>query len=522
MTSRFPPGAPGKAAVLALSVLLAAGGTGRGQAAATQTTATQTTTPGEIRLDPPAAPSSPAPKAEPAVALPSAPAPEVKAEAARELYGPQKPAAHQAIRAALIRAAQQQPPAEQRAILRAVDAFYAEHGDAPIFFDQGQWTAQARGVFTRLQKAPEDGLDLRAWKIYSLDPAPEAALAIGEVALAQAVAAYALQASGGRLDPHALSKSIGVRPPVVGAAQALAETAGAADADRQLASYNPAHPGYLALREKLAELRANPASNLLADAASKSGNGRRASDARGSPTAPPRGPALEAALLANMEFWRWLPRDLGADRIMVNIPEFMARLYRGETVAAANRIVVGKPDTPTPLFSDKMEYVIVNPSWYVPQSIIRKEMMGKLDALRAQGYEIVYQGGQVHVRQPPGERNALGRIKFIFPNDYAVYMHDTPTRKLFAQSRRAFSHGCMRVDQPLDWAVAILGAQNGWSAQRIEKMYGKSERRIALPAPLPIHIGYFTLAVDETGALRRFEDLYGYEAGLRRALGLGG
>jgi murein L,D-transpeptidase YcbB/YkuD len=223
-----------------------------------------------------------------------------------------------------------------------------------------------------------------------------------------------------------------------------------------------------------------------------------------------------------MEFWRWLPRDLGNDRILVNIPEFMARLYRGEAVAAANRIVVGKPDKPTPLFSDRMQYLIVNPSWYVPQSIIRNEMMGKLDALRAQGYEISTVHGQLRVRQPPGERNALGRIKFIFPNDYAVYMHDTPSRRLFAERQRAFSHGCMRVDEPLKWAVAILGAENGWSEKRIEKMYGKSERRVTLPKPLPIHVGYFTVTVEGTGELRRFDDVYGYAAETKKLLGLGG
>jgi murein L,D-transpeptidase YcbB/YkuD len=495
MTSRYSNSVSLKAVAATLVLLLSAGGVGRGQAAALA---------GEIASDPAAAP---------AVARSN--------ETTNGAYGPEKPSANRALRDALSRANAQPLAGNQRAVLRAVDAFYAERGDAPLFFDKGQWTAQARGAFEQLQKAPDDGLDLRGWRVYSLDPAAEASLAIGEVALAQAVAAYAFQASGGRIEPLRISKAVGVHPPVVSAAQALQEISTAPDAAGKLASYNPVHPGYLALRDKLAKLRAKPASNLLA----ASEHGRRSSDAasnRAPAATAARKAALESELLVNMEFWRWLPRDLGNDRILVNIPEFMARLYRGEAVAAANRIVVGKPDKPTPLFSDRMQYLIVNPSWYVPQSIIRNEMMGKLDALRAQGYEISTVHGQLRVRQPPGERNALGRIKFIFPNDYAVYMHDTPSRRLFAERQRAFSHGCMRVDEPLKWAVAILGAENGWSEKRIEKMYGKSERRVTLPKPLPIHVGYFTVTVEGTGELRRFDDVYGYAAETKKLLGLGG
>jgi murein L,D-transpeptidase YcbB/YkuD len=169
-----------------------------------------------------------------------------------------------------------------------------------------------------------------------------------------------------------------------------------------------------------------------------------------------------------------------------------------------------------------MEYLIVNPSWNVPQSIIKNELMPHLDALRAQGYEIRTVNGRLYVRQPPGERNALGQIKFIFPNDYAVYMHDTPTRHLFATSRRAYSHGCVRVDQPFRLAEALLRPERGWSEERLRKMVGKTERRVNLPQPLPVHIAYFTLMVDETGNIQRFEDIYGYSRKARDLLGLGG
>ena len=138
------------------------------------------------------------------------------------------------------------------------------------------------------------------------------------------------------------------------------------------------------------------------------------------------------------------------------------------------------------------------------------------------GYQVSYRNGQMVVRQPPGEKNALGRIKFVFPNDYAVYMHDTPSRGLFAQSHRAFSHGCMRVDQPFALASAVLGPGSGWSEERVKKLVGPSERYINLSRPLPVHIVYFTVYVDDMGRLAQRPDLYGYSARVRKALGLGG
>lgn len=225
----------GKAALLAFAVVVLASGGVRGQTTLTATNGATSD-----------------------IAAPAIRTENVKPESAPEFIGPQKPAANSAIRAALTGAAAQPISADQRALLRDVDAFYAEHGDAPIFFAAGGWTSQARGVFGRLQKAPDDGLDLRAWRVFSLDAAPDSALATGEVALAQAVAAYAFQASGGRIEPMRISKAIGRQPEVVPAAKALEETAGDADADARLASYNPPQPGYRALREKLAALRETP------------------------------------------------------------------------------------------------------------------------------------------------------------------------------------------------------------------------------------------------------------------------
>jgi murein L,D-transpeptidase YcbB/YkuD len=499
---------PRIAATAALAALIAAGAAWGDPAPQAAAQASETAAPGAIESASPDA-ANPDASAKPGAVLGTV------------VLGPDKPSINAALRAALLRQAGEaaRPTPDMRARRQAVDAFYASRGDAPIWLDNGQWTPAARAVFEALQSAPDDGLDLRAYRVYSLDQGKEASLALGEIALSDAVSAYAFEASGGRVDPKRISALIGARPGVVGAAQALDETSQAADAGGVLKAYNPSHAGYIALREKLAQARAEPRIGPVARLAA-SESGKRASDAVVSTGR--RGGALESEILVNMEFWRWLPRDLGRDRIMVNVPEFMARLYRGDALALETRVIVGKPDKPTPLFTDRMEYLIVNPSWYVPQSIIKNEMSSNLGRLRAQGFEVRTVNGRLSVRQPPGERNALGKIKFIFPNDYSVYMHDTPNHSLFQASVRAFSHGCVRVDQPFKFAAAVLEPAHAWSEERLRKLVGKSERQVPLPQPLPVHIAYFTLGQDEFGEWRRFGDIYGYAGRTRQMLGLGG
>ncbi len=222
-----------------------------------------------------------------------------------------------------------------------------------------------------------------------------------------------------------------------------------------------------------------------------------------------------------MERWRWLPGDLGPDYILVNVPEYRLRAYRGGVLRDEARVIVGKPDSRTPLFSGLMEYAVVNPSWYVPPSIL-KTMAPKLAGYGGKtwgGYEVVRRGGHISLRQPPGERNALGFIKFMFPNQHAVYLHDTPNRSLFSAAKRDFSHGCVRVDDPFRLADAVLP---DWSAERLKKLIGKGERTIRLPEKLPVHLAYFTAYVDDGGTYRTLPDLYGYDAPMRAALGLPG
>ncbi len=383
---------------------------------------------------------------------------------------------------------------ERHRLRAALATAYAARDLAPFWIEKGEWRASARAALARLALAADDGLDLRA---YAAPDAEKAApTAADELALSEAIAAYALQARGARIDPERISRLVGAKTTLPDPALAVAEVAGAgANAGDALQAYNPTHYGYQQLREKLIELRTlragAPASDGLYAAAtvgvtqsdvlppaSKSKRRRAAGLAKASTS------RVEAEIIANMERWRWLPRDLGEERIEVNIPDFELAVVRNGEVTHRTRVIVGKEATPTPIFSNALQYIIVNPYWNVPPSILNKEMLpkanGDVAAIAASGFNVSYRGGKLVVRQPPGERNALGRIKFMFPNDFSVYLHDTPSRNLFAASHRAFSHGCMRVDAPFAFAEAVLGPGSGWSESRVRRLIGGSERYINL------------------------------------------
>jgi murein L,D-transpeptidase YcbB/YkuD len=233
-------------------------------------------------------------------------------------------------------------------------------------------------------------------------------------------------------------------------------------------------------------------------------------------TAP--SPARRVAMIAaNMEMWRWEPHDMGEERIEINIPDFSLRMMDGDNLMHAARVIVGKPDTPTPVFSNSVKYILVNPIWRVPDSIIKKEFAPHLaddpNYLADRGYEVKEVGGRMVVNQLPGDDNALGRIAFMFPNEHDVYLHDTNARGLFGAAHRAFSHGCVRVDQPMALAELVMGgASTGWTSARLQSMLGSSERTVMLPHTIPIHLEYFTEFVDASGALQDREDIYGIAA----------
>jgi murein L,D-transpeptidase YcbB/YkuD len=242
-----------------------------------------------------------------------------------------------------------------------------------------------------------------------------------------------------------------------------------------------------------------------------------------------------AKLLNNMERMRWLPRELGARHIFVNPAAYAAEVVENGRAVWSTRVIVGKPNTQTYLFHDEMELVVFNPSWGVPPSIIAKEYLPKLRRdpgyLDRMGFKVVNQKGKVvpsrsvrwasygskvpfGIHQPPGEKNALGEVKFLFPNTHNIYMHDTPSRELFEEEARAFSHGCVRVQNPREFASVILG----WDAAEIDDhIETPRSETVRLKEKIPVHITYFTAWPDENGNMRYFEDIYGRDGAMESA-----
>ena len=311
----------------------------------------------------------------------------------------------------------------------------------------------------------------------------------------------------------------------------------ATEPDAYLRGLHPQHPqfeklrqAFLALRDGKVPVSAEP---LLDDTTPKP----RASKAEPKPEI-----GSVRRLIANMEMWRWMPTDLGATHLMVNVPEFQFRLIRNGQVIHTERVITGKAETQTPVFSDMMETVVFKPTWNVPDSIKVKELLPALSrnpaALARQGLRVAYNGKEVdpttinwattdiralHVFQPPGDANALGIVKFLFPNKHAVYLHDTPTKALFNSSRRTFSHGCIRVRNPVRLAEVLMENDRGWSPAQVKAQLqpgAPDANDTQLTKKFPVHIAYFTAWANDAGEMQYFNDVYGYETNIH--LGLDG
>ena len=395
----------------------------------------------------------------------------------------------------------------------ALAAAYASGDHRPLWIKDGAWNPAAEALMERLGRADEDGLDPNDYPAPRLGAGASAAdLAEAELKLSAAAYLYARDARGGRIEPNRLGGLITPKLDLPGVERVLATLAASEDPGATLQGFNPRYPGYQALREKLAEIRAQRPSARA--------KGRQAGTVLASVAAEPPhvrlSPRLEGDILANMERWRWLPARVGERYILVNIPEFRLRLVDEGRVIHEARVITGTPATPTPVFSDMMDHAIVNPSWFVPASI--QKNMNLANAAK-RGYTVASRRGVTTVRVPPGPSNPLGNVKYMFPNDHAVYLHDTSSRGLFANGSRALSHGCVRLEHPFALGGKILGSQ--WSEQRLKGLVGYGERTIKLDERLPIHLSYFTLYVNEYGELKSFGDIYGHDRRVRRALGLG-
>jgi murein L,D-transpeptidase YcbB/YkuD len=284
-----------------------------------------------------------------------------------------------------------------------------------------------------------------------------------------------------------------------------------------LAELAPHHPQYLALQQALTDYRRRSGTKADRDVDGVSNDWR------------------VRQIEMNLERWRWMPRELGDRHILVNIPAYEMQVVEADTPVVAMRVIVGAPDTPTPVFSDRMTFVTFSPYWNIPETIMRAETVPRAmtnpEYLENAGIEVVrVSGGStepvdpsdvdwsvdlssqgLRLRQVPGPDNALGLVKFIFPNHFNVYLHDTPGDALFARSKRALSHGCIRIEKPVALARYVLRDRAAWTDEKISAaMHANRESIVRLKEPIAVHLGYWTAWV-QGGRVRFTADPYGVD-----------
>jgi murein L,D-transpeptidase YcbB/YkuD len=485
--------------------------------------------------------------------------------------------------------------------------YYAVPDQKLLWVDEKGLTERAKLVMAEIGKADDYGLRASDYELPdagSFNPSELGAkdwLADAEAKLSTAVLNYAKDARGGRIEPVRLSKNLDPTLALPDPSEVLAVIAIRSDPGAYLRSFQPDQPQFEALRQKLIELRGgkeeevktsvvtipdgptlkfsmvhehvallrtrlevpegdNPAKfdEAVLDAVRQfqASNGTAADGVvgggtrrllNGGPRQKPVGSeARMRQILVNMERWRWLPHDLGAFYVNVNIPEFTLRVVEEGTPVHTARVVVGKRNTQTPVIQDEMESVVFNPYWNVPNSIKNEEIapyfgggggfFGGWDTsvLRRHGLRLKY-GSRIidpdtvdwsrydlrnfDLVQPPGPTNVLGKVKFLFPNSHDVYMHDTTQKHLFNNAVRAESHGCMRVQNPDQLAEIVLKHDKNWSRAQLDSVWhGGEDNQVMLDQKIPVYITYFTLRVNEDGSFSSFNDLYGHDARMLAAL----
>ncbi len=456
-----------------------------------------------------------------------------------------------------------------------IEAFYSERNFAPLWITNGAINERGKAAIDYLTHVDAHGLEPGDYPTPEFRVGAEAdALADAELKLTQSIITLARHAQIGRVHFTRIAADIAYEQERPEPADVLGKIAKAGNAVDALESFHPPHAGYKALKAKLAEARKTtdtgpqripggltlkygkdkksnevlmydprvPAlrerlgvegdpenktyDKALADAVTKFQKANKLPATGQFNTATleamngPRRDRDADVIIANLERWRWMPRDLGKTHVMVNIPDYSLKIVRDGALYWSTKIVVGKPSQATPIMTAEMKFITVNPTWNVPPSIIQNEYLPALQqdpgVLERMGLKIEQNAdGTVRIWQPPGDRNALGRIRFNFPNKFLVYQHDTPDKHLFAHDKRAYSHGCMRVNDPLVYGEKLLSIvlpQENYTAERLRKMFGGSEVNINFPVNIPVHLTYQSAYVDDAGKLVIREDVYGRDA----------
>ena len=408
----------------------------------------------------------------------------------------------------------------------ALVAFYLARKYEGLWVAGSNLAPRATALMAAIRGAGDYGLEASAFKL----PAEAAPLAspeqqaAAELQLSAVALLYARYARGGRIaDPITmLSPNLDRRPQWIDPKTVLEGLAAAPDAGAYLAGLNPKHEQFERLRKLYdAELE-------------KSGRNSKLT-------------ALAKHLRANMEMWRWLPDDMGTQTgaigkgmyVFNNIPEFMQYVYKDGEIVRTERIVVGQLDKQSAVFSRPLKYVVLRPAWTVPESIKVNEIWPGLirggRVITHFGMDVQRNGHSVEWRkinwakadireydiiQPSGPLSVLGHVKFSFPSQHTIYMHDTPDKYMFNASVRTLSHGCLRVRNPMALAEMILKEDKGWGPDKIAELdkSGPLNNEVPIDTRIPIHIVYFTAWVDGDGKLKDFRDIYGHEKRVTLAL----
>lgn len=435
---------------------------------------------------------------------------------------------------------------ENKDDIAAIGSFYTDQPDKPVWTGNDGLTRIAQDALAEIRKADEWGLKAADFDLPSRDASSWTtdAQADAELKIAIAVLKYARFARGGRIEPASVSRLFDQTPEIAEPAVVLRDLTASTDIAAALRDFHPKHPQFERLRQALLKLRRDEKNAAVDTEDNKSVTAENQAKSNTSKTGKQKTKSEPAAsalkLIVNMERWRWLPRDLGDFYVWDDVPAQMASVFDHGKVVFKEKMVVGKSSTPTPMFSAPMQYIIFHPSWGVPPGMKKNELGPQLrntgggwfsskplasSVLRSHGLRVTRDGRPVdpdsvdwssanissyHFTQPPGPTNVLGIVKFRFPNKHNVYMHDTPERHLFEGRARTFSHGCMRVQNPIRLAEVLLKFDKGWDADRVKSAKNRGEN-ITLSNPIPVHVAYFTAEVDDDGKLDLRGDIYGLD-----------
>jgi murein L,D-transpeptidase YcbB/YkuD len=351
----------------------------------------------------------------------------------------------------------------------------------------GRWSPEMVGKLVKvIEGARAEGLDPAVYNLDGLRQAAESGKgpaldAAADTSAAQLAHDYYFGRVSDRADMGWMIQRPAYEPQEL--AKGLSQAIASGDIRKFYASLLPSDQRYAALREALAQTD---------------------------------DPALRDRLRVNMERWRWMPRGLGDDYLYVNVPSYKLEVMTGGASVASYDVVVGAPKTRTPMLASPTSSLVVNPWWNVPASIVKSSNMrpGKV------GYQFkAGANGGYAVRQPPGPRNALGKIKFNLANDQAIYLHDTPAKAAFGRDERALSHGCIRVKNIDQLAAQLMGDDGGDTAQFDEALASPETATLRLPRTWQVYIVYFTLDGDDPSNLASYSDPYGYDAQILARLG---